>query len=154
MSDDPKMSIAEAVGLTRQFGRFLKGLARLQEAADILEASESVVGENRRKAESLTVEIAGLQDDQKRALEAVDAAKAAAVVANEQGARIVVEANKQASALVAGAKENLERLNAAAEEARRAADEADRARNTALAEERAVKQRIEEARAAARATFG
>lgn len=151
MSD---MTLAEACSLTRNFGKFLKGMERLQEASDVLEASESVVRENENKVAGLKADIAVLEGERQRAKEAAVAAQDSARYAAEEGALAVAAAQSEAKKILdeANAKAAAALVEAAA--ARAEAEEAARAVRKAQVEEQQVLERIAAAKAAALATFG
>jgi chromosome segregation ATPase len=116
MSD--RMDIKEACALTSQFGRFLQGLDRLQEAAAELENADQVVAERRATAEDVSGEISQLEAK-------LSSLRADADAARLNIARSVENAQRQAADIVAAANaQALDIRTAAKKEASEARDEA------------------------------
>ena len=111
MSDMP---LSEAIAVTRNFAKFLKGMERLKEAADALEPAEQIVGAKKAELASLESQIAKareamdglgevhakLEADAKAAREKILADAKAKAAEIEKAAQGVVEAAQAAAAKV------------------------------------------------------
>jgi hypothetical protein len=152
--DDDKMSLQEACNQTRQFARFLKGMNRLSEAATALENSASVVAENENSIVRLKAERAKAESALDVARAAVEDANAALAKASAEIKDMLAAAAVEAGALLTTARskaDDQDRRARAAEDERNAALVA---RDAAKAEEKAVGQRIADAKAHLRTALG
>lgn len=152
MSD--KMSLQDACNATKQFGKILKGMERLQEVAVELENSEAVVKENAKMVASLKADTAKAKKDLDVAEAALAGAAKSLKVAEGLVNERIEQAKAEAAAIVEKAQKRAGELTEVAAKATQAADAAEKRRNQALAEETAVLKRVGEVRAAALRQLG
>jgi len=90
------MDIKEACALTSQFGRFLQGMGRLQEAAAELQNADQVLVERRAEADEVRGEITKLEVS-------LSALEARAQTARDEIAQMLDNARRQAAGIVEAA---------------------------------------------------
>lgn len=131
------MSISEACGVTRQFGRIVNGLQKLQEAADAFEHYEQAIVERTSRLESLDRKL----EDRTAKLAELEAKATSAVT---QAAATIEAANGKAGEIVNAARAEAEKILAAAKTDEQAArDRAGEAINRAIAAERELQTKSE-----------
>ncbi len=152
------MTLNEACAVTKQFGRFLKGLDRLQEAADAFTSAEQTIRARHAEAEQL-----GEQNAAARAL--LESTKAEAASARESAKTdahgLLVAARAEADRVLGDARDVKKRADAeAAVAAAQTADvvaagiAAQKELDAARAELARVQRAIEDAKAEALRRFG
>lgn len=159
---DGSMSIAEACALTSQFGRFLKGLARLQEAAAALAGADQLIRERQAQAEALAINIATsatehderLAKAQSASAEAVINASAAIADATAKAAEILAAARDEADRILVDARKAEFHANGKVTGANGKANDAERRLKVAQDELATVETRLEQAKAEGRKIFG
>lgn len=119
------MSLSEAISVTRNFAKFLKGMERLKEAADALEPAEQMVSAKKAELASLESQIVNAREqidglgEVHSKLEAE--AKAAAEKILTDAKAKAVEIEKAAQGVVEAAKAEAAKVMAEAEQKRDAA---------------------------------
>ena len=134
------MSLSEAIAVTRNFSKFLKGMERLKEAADALEPAEQIVVAKKAELASLESQIA-------KAREAIDGL-------GEVHAKLESDAKAGADKILADAKAKAEQIKKTAEGVVEAAQadadnvtaEAKQKRDAALAAAAAAKDELKATR--------
>lgn len=148
-----EMSIQEACDLTDQFGKFLKGMARLQEAAKTMRGAEPVIAQRLAQSEALQADLAAAATrlDSLRAECDVAVTSAAAILSNAriEAAGFVQAAKAEASTIIAAARKQERAALKRAEEASSAAAASEARASEAANELTATTERIARVKAEA-----
>lgn len=148
------MSLQEAVNLTDQFGKYLDGMSRLRDCARALAASGSVLAENQTAVNGLRAELVDLEAQVVSERDLLATAQKAAGDATMAAGAVLEQANVTAGVMLDVARARVAEYELVVAASQVAQAQAENARDAARAEEAAIVQRIEDAKAAARVLFG
>lgn len=152
------MDIAEACAITDQFGRFLNGLARLQEAAATIRNADQVIAEKRAEADRLHAAIeaaAGELAAINRKITDNQTESQAAIRSLTLAAQQVLEdAKTKAAGIVSAAKEEADGIRKTAADASAQAEAATARLASVKAELAETEQKLQALKDHARKTFG
>lgn len=153
-----EMTTSEACAATAQFGRFIKGLARLQEVAAALEGADQLIRERQARADqvlaSITEAEAKLASINSNGAAAVEAAAGIKAAAEASAAQIIASAREESDKTLAAARATEDEARNAATGVIARANAAERRLKVAQDELVGVEARIEQAKAEGRKIFG
>lgn len=153
-----ELTLAEACNETRQFGRMLKGMARLAEVADALESADQAIADRRRQEAEILARVASAQTQleiiEARGVAAAEAAPGITAAAEAKAAEILNAARDQADKTLSEASAELERVRSETHSLVVRSEAARQALDTAEKEHANISSRISEAQAKARAIIG
>jgi chromosome segregation ATPase len=153
-----EMTTSEACAATAQFGRFIKGMARLQEVAAALEGADQLIRERQARADQVLATIteaqAQLEEVQSHVTAANEAAASTTAAAEAKAAEILSAARDEADKTLSESNAELERIRSETHSLVVRADAARQALDAAEKEHANISSRISEAQAKARAIIG
>lgn len=153
-----EMTTSEACAAAAQFGRFIKGLARLQEVAAALEAADQLIRERQARADQVLTTIteaeAKLEETQAHVTAANEAATSATAAAQTKAAEILAAAREEADGILVTARKSEFHANGKVTGANGKAADAERRLKIAQDDLATVETRLEQAKAEGRKIFG